>query len=317
MEKTIELLRTNVKRRETRVDVKPTAPPQQDDPFSILQLINQRKKEAVLTSPVQQVSENQLQNAFQPNPALSSLSGLNGANYLHPDGMYSGQLMQNALSVQSFSNPYVHQSLPQSQMVFQPPFQAQSFSFPQQLQSSQSTQSQSVQSTQSQSVQSIQSQSVQSIPSKSSQSTQSQSIPSKSSQSIQSQSIPSKSSQSTQSQSIPSKSSQSTQSQSIPSKSSQSTQSQSQPHQPTHSQPTHSTHQPTPSNPLAFAPSEDASSLQPRCHNALHSVDVDREEARSLDHSTNAQHFAGRSYDLCVVLSFKPSSVRPLRSLHV
>ena len=72
MEKTIELLRTNVKRRETRVDVKPTAPPQQDDPFSILQLINQRKKEAVLTSPVQQVSENQLQNAFQPNPALSS-----------------------------------------------------------------------------------------------------------------------------------------------------------------------------------------------------------------------------------------------------
>ena len=291
MEKTIELLRTNVKRRETRVDVKPTAPPQQDDPFSILQLINQRKKEAVLTSPVQQVSENQLQNAFQPNPALSSLSGLNGANYLHPDGMYSGQLMQNALSVQSFSNPYVHQSLPQSQMVFQPPFQAQSFSFPQQLQSSQSTQSQSVQSTQSQSVQSIQSQSVQSIPSKSSQSTQSQSIPSKSSQSTQSQSIPSKSSQSTQSQ--------------------------SQPHQPTHSQPTHSTHQPTPSNPLAFAPSEDASSLQPRCHNALHSVDVDREEARSLDHSTNAQHFAGRSYDLCVVLSFKPSSVRPLRSLHV
>ena len=291
MEKTIELLRTNVKRRETRVDVKPTAPPQQDDPFSILQLINQRKKEAVLTSPVQQVSENQLQNAFQPNPALSSLSGLNGANYLHPDGMYSGQLMQNALSVQSFSNPYVHQSLPQSQMVFQPPFQAQSFSFPQQLQSSQSTQSQSVQSTQSQSVQSIQSQSVQSIPSKSSQSTQSQSIPSKSSQSIQSLSIPSKSSQSTQSQ--------------------------SQPHQPTHSQPTHSTHQPTPSNPLAFAPSEDASSLQPRCHNALHSVDVDREEARSLDHSTNAQHFAGRSYDLCVVLSFKPSSVRPLRSLHV
>ena len=270
MEKTIELLRTNVKRRETRVDVKPTAPPQQDDPFSILQLINQRKKEAVLTSPVQQVSENQLQNAFQPNPALSSLSGLNGANYLHPDGMYSGQLMQNALSVQSFSNPYVHQSLPQSQMVFQPPFQAQSFSFPQQLQSSQSTQSQSVQSIQSQSV---------------------QSIPSKSSQSIQSQSIPSKSSQSTQSQ--------------------------SQPHQPTHSQPTHSTHQPTPSNPLAFAPSEDASSLQPRCHNALHSVDVDREEARSLDHSTNAQHFAGRSYDLCVVLSFKPSSVRPLRSLHV
>ena len=304
MEKTIELLRTNVKRRETRVDVKPTAPPQQDDPFSILQLINQRKKEAVLTSPVQQVSENQLQNAFQPNPALSSLSGLNGANYLHPDGMYSGQLMQNALSVQSFSNPYVHQSLPQSQMVFQPPFQAQSFSFPQQLQSSQSTQSQSVQSTQSQSVQSIQSQSV-------------QSIPSKSSQSFQSQSIPSKSSQSTQSQSIPSKSSQSTQSQSIPSKSSQSTQSQSQPHQPTHSQPTHSTHQPTPSNPLAFAPSEDASSLQPRCHNALHSIDVDREEARSLDHSTNAQHFAGRSYDLCVVLSFKPSSVRPLRSLHV
>ena len=286
MEKTIELLRTNVKRRETRVDVKPTAPPQQDDPFSILQLINQRKKEAVLTSPVQQVSENQLQNAFQPNPALSSLSGLNGANYLHPDGMYSGQLMQNALSVQSFSNPYVHQSLPQSQMVFQPPFQAQSFSFPQQLQSSQSTQSQSVQSTQSQSVQSIQSQSVQSIPSKSSQSFQSQSIPSKSSQSTQSQSIPSKSSQSTQSQ--------------------------SQPHQPTHS-----THQPTPSNPLAFAPSEDASSLQPRCHNALHSVDVDREEARSLDHSTNAQHFAGRSYDLCVVLSFKPSSVRPLRSLHV
>ena len=278
MEKTIELLRTNVKRRETRVDVKPTAPPQQDDPFSILQLINQRKKEAVLTSPVQQVSENQLQNAFQPNPALSSLSGLNGANYLHPDGMYSGQLMQNALSVQSFSNPYVHQSLPQSQMVFQPPFQAQSFSFPQQLQSSQSTQSQSVQSIQSQSVQSIQSQAVQSIPSKSSQSTQSQSIPSKSSQS---------------------------------------TQSQSQPHQPTHSQPTHSTHQPTPSNPLAFAPSEDASSLQPRCHNALHSVDVDREEARSLDHSTNAQHFAGRSYDLCVVLSFKPSSVRPLRSLHV
>ena len=270
MEKTIELLRTNVKRRETRVDVKPTAPPQQDDPFSILQLINQRKKEAVLTSPVQQVSENQLQNAFQPNPALSSLSGLNGANYLHPDGMYSGQLMQNALSVQSFSNPYVHQSLPQSQMVFQPPFQAQSFSFPQQLQSSQSTQSQSVQSIQSQSV---------------------QSIPSKSSQSIQSQSIPSKSSQSTQSQ--------------------------SQPHQPTHSQPTHSTHQPTPSTPLAFAPSEDASSLQPRCHNALHSVDVDREEARSLDHSTNAQHFAGRSYDLCVVLSFKPSSVRPLRSLHV
>ena len=260
MEKTIELLRTNVKRRETRVDVKPTAAPQQDDPFSILQWINQRKKEAVLTSPVQQVSENQLQNAFQPNPALSSLSGLNGANYLHPDGMYSGQLMQNALSVQSFSNPYVHQSLPQSQMVFQPPFQAQSFSFPQQLQSSQSTQSQSVQSTQSQSVQSIQSQSVQSIPSKSSQSTQSQ----------------------------------------------------SQPHQPTHS-----THQPTPSNPLAFAPSEDASSLQPRCHNALHSVDVDREEARSLDHSTNAQHFAGRSYDLCVVLSFKPSSVRPLRSLHV
>ena len=244
MEKTIELLRTNVKRRETRVDVKPTAPPQQDDPFSILQLINQRKKEAVLTSPVQQVSENQLQNAFQPNPALSSLSGLNGANYLHPDGMYSGQLMQNALSVQSFSNPYVHQSLPQSQMVFQPPFQAQSLSFPQQLQSSQSTQSQSVQS--------------------------------------------------------------------IPSKSSQSTQSQSQPHQPTHS-----TLQPTPSNPLAFAPSEDASSLQPRCHNALHSVDVDREEARSLDHSTNAQHFAGRSYDLCVVLSFKPSSVRPLRSLHV
>ena len=296
MEKTIELLRTNVKRRETRVDVKPTAPPQQDDPFSILQLINQRKKEAVLTSPVQQVSENQLQNAFQPNPALSSLSGLNGANYLHPDGMYSGQLMQNALSVQSFSNPYVHQSLPQSQMVFQPPFQAQSFSFPQQLQSSQSTQSQSVQSIQSQSV---------------------QSIPSKSSQSIQSQSIPSKSSQSIQSQSIPSKSSQSTQSQSIPSKSSQSTQSQSQPHQPTHSQPTHSTHQPTPSNPLAFAPSEDASSLQPRCHNALHSVDVDREEARSLDHSTNAQHFAGRSYDLCVVLSFKPSSVRPLHSLHV
>ena len=291
MEKTIELLRTNVKRRETRVDVKPTAPPQQDDPFSILQLINQRKKEAVLTSPVQQVSENQLQNAFQPNPALSSLSGLNGANYLHPDGMYSGQLMQNALSVQSFSNPYVHQSLPQSQMVFQPPFQAQSFSFPQQLQSSQSTQSQSVQSIQSQSVQSIQSQSVQSIPSKSSQSIQSQSIPSKSSQSTQSQSIPSKSSQSTQSQ--------------------------SQPHQPTHSQPTHSTHQPTPSNPLAFAPSEDASSLQPRCHNALHSVDVDREEARSLDHSTNAQHFAGRSYDLCVVLSFKPSSVRPLRSLHV
>ena len=278
MEKTIELLRTNVKRRETRVDVKPTAPPQQDDPFSILQLINQRKKEAVLTSPVQQVSENQLQNAFQPNPALSSLSSLNGANYLHHEGMYSGQLMQNALSVQSFSNPYVHQSLPQSQMVFQPPFQAQSFSFPQQLQSSQSTQSQSVQSTQSQSVQSIQSQSVQSIPSKSSQSTQSQSIPSKSSQS---------------------------------------TQSQSQPHQPTHSQPTHSTHQPTPSNPLAFAPSEDASSLQPRCHNALHSVDVDREEARSLDHSTNAQHFAGRSYDLCVVLSFKPSSVRPLRSLHV
>ena len=270
MEKTIELLRTNVKRRETRVDVKPTAPPQQDDPFSILQLINQRKKEAVLTSPVQQVSENQLQNAFQPNPALSSLSGLNGANYLHPDGMYSGQLMQNALSVQSFSNPYVHQSLPQSQMVFQPPFQAQSLSFPQQLQSSQSTQSQSVQSIQSQSV---------------------QSIPSKSSQSIQSQSIPSKSSQSTQSQ--------------------------SQPHQPTHSQPTHSTLQPTPSNPLAFAPSEDASSLQPRCHNALHSVDVDREEARSLDHSTNAQHFAGRSYDLCVVLSFKPSSVRPLRSLHV
>ena len=268
MEKTIELLRTNVKRRETRVDVKPTAAPQQDDPFSILQWINQRKKEAVLTSPVQQVSENQLQNAFQPNPALSSLSGLNGANYLHPDGMYSGQLMQNALSVQSFSNPYVHQSLPQSQMVFQPPFQAQSFSFPQQLQSSQSTQSQSVQSTQSQSVQSIQSQSV---------------------QSIQSQSV-----------------------QSIPSKSSQSTQSQSQPHQPTHS-----THQPTPSNPLAFAPSEDASSLQPRCHNALHSVDVDREEARSLDHSTNAQHFAGRSYDLCVVLSFKPSSVRPLRSLHV
>lgn len=252
MEKTIELLRTNVKRRETRVDVKPTAPPQQDDPFSILQLINQRKKEAVLTSPVQQVSENQLQNAFQPNPALSSLSGLNGANYLHPDGMYSGQLMQNALSVQSFSNPYVHQSLPQSQMVFQPPFQAQSLSFPQQLQSSQSTQSQSVQSIQSQSVQSI------------------------------------------------------------PSKSSQSTQSQSQPHQPTHS-----TLQPTPSNPLAFAPSEDASSLQPRCHNALHSVDVDREEARSLDHSTNAQHFAGRSYDLCVVLSFKPSSVRPLRSLHV
>lgn len=252
MEKTIELLRTNVKRRETRVDVKPTAPPQQDDPFSILQLINQRKKEAVLTSPVQQVSENQLQNAFQPNPALSSLSGLNGANYLHPDGMYSGQLMQNALSVQSFSNPYVHQSLPQSQMVFQPPFQAQSLSFPQQLQSSQSTQSQSVQSIQSQSVQSI------------------------------------------------------------PSKSSQSTQSQSQPHQPTHS-----THQPTPPNPLAFAPSEDASSLQPRCHNALHSVDVDREEARSLDHSTNAQHFAGRSYDLCVVLSFKPSSVRPLRSLHV
>lgn len=155
MEKTIELLRTNVKRRETRVDVKPTAPPQQDDPFSILQLINQRKKEAVLTSPVQQVSENQLQNAFQPNPALSSLSGLNGANYLHPDGMYSGQLMQNALSVQSFSNPYVHQSLPQSQMVFQPPFQAQSLSFPQQLQSSQSTQSQSVQSIQSQSVQSI------------------------------------------------------------------------------------------------------------------------------------------------------------------
>ena len=291
MEKTIELLRTNVKRRETRVDVKPTAPPQQDDPFSILQLINQRKKEAVLTSPVQQVSENQLQNAFQPNPALSSLSGLNGANYLHPDGMYSGQLMQNALSVQSFSNPYVHQSLPQSQMVFQPPFQAQSFSFPQQLQSSQSTQSQSVQSTQSQSVQSIQSQSVQSIPSKSSQSIQSQSIPSKSSQSTQSQSIPSKSSQSTQSQ--------------------------SQPHQPTHSQPTHSTHQPTPPNPLAFAPSEDASSLQPRCHNALHSIDVDREEARSLDHSTNAQHFAGRSYDLCVVLSFKPSSVRPLRSLHV
>ena len=260
MEKTIELLRTNLKRRETRVDVKPTAPPQQDDPFSILQLINQRKKEAVLTSPVQQVSENQLQNAFQPNPALSSLSGLNGANYLHPDGMYSGQLMQNALSVQSFSNPYVHQSLPQSQMVFQPPFQAQSLSFPQQLQSSQSTQSQSVQSIQSQSVQSIQSQSVQSIPSKSSQ---------------------------------------------------------SQPHQPTHSQPTHSTLQPTPSNPLAFAPSEDASSLQPRCHNALHSVDVDREEARSLDHSTNAQHFAGRSYDLCVVLSFKPSSVRPLRSLHV
>ena len=299
MEKTIELLRTNVKRRETRVDVKPTAPPQQDDPFSILQLINQRKKEAVLTSPVQQVSENQLQNAFQPNPALSSLSSLNGANYLHHEGMYSGQLMQNALSVQSFSNPYVHQSLPQSQMVFQPPFQAQSFSFPQQLQSSQSTQSQSVQS--------IQSQSVQSIPSKSSQSTQSQSV----------QSIPSKSSQSIQSQSIPSKSSQSTQSQSIPSKSSQSTQSQSQPHQPTHSQPTHSTHQPTPSNPLAFAPSEDASSLQPRCHNALHSVDVDREEARSLDHSTNAQHFAGRSYDLCVVLSFKPSSVRPLRSLHV
>ena len=283
MEKTIELLRTNVKRRETRVDVKPTAPPQQDDPFSILQLINQRKKEAVLTSPVQQVSENQLQNAFQPNPALSSLSSLNGANYLHHEGMYSGQLMQNALSVQSFSNPYVHQSLPQSQMVFQPPFQAQSFSFPQQLQSSQSTQSQSVQSIQSQSV----------------------------------QSIPSKSSQSIQSQSIPSKSSQSTQSQSIPSKSSQSTQSQSQPHQPTHSQPTHSTHQPTPSNPLAFAPSEDASSLQPRCHNALHSVDVDREEARSLDHSTNAQHFAGRSYDLCVVLSFKPSSVRPLRSLHV
>ena len=164
MEKTIELLRTNVKRRETRVDVKPTAPPQQDDPFSVLQLINQRKKEAVLTSPVQQVSENQLQNAFQPNPALSSLSGLNGANYLHPDGMYSGQLMQNALSVQSFSNPYVHQSLPQSQMVFQPPFQAQSLSFPQQLQSSQSTQSQSVQS--------IQSQSVQSIPSKSSQSIQ-------------------------------------------------------------------------------------------------------------------------------------------------
>ena len=151
MEKTIELLRTNVKRRETRVDVKPTAPPQQDDPFSILQLINQRKKEAVLTSPVQQVSENQLQNAFQPNPALSSLSGLNGANYLHPDGMYSGQLMQNALSVQSFSNPYVHQSLPQSQMVFQPPFQAQSFSFPQQLQSSQSTQSQSQPQTESQS----------------------------------------------------------------------------------------------------------------------------------------------------------------------
>ena len=278
MEKTIELLRTNVKRRETRVDVKPTAPPQQDDPFSILQWINQRKKEAVLTSPVQQVSENQLQNAFQPNPALSSLSSLNGANYLHHEGMYSGQLMQNALSAQSFSNPYVHQSLPQSQMVFQPPFQAQSLSFPQQLQSSQSTQSQSVQSIQSQSVQSIQSQSVQSIPSKSSQSTQSQSIPSKSSQS---------------------------------------TQSQSQPHQPIHSQPTHSTHQPTPSNPLAFAPSEDASSLQPRCHNALHSVDVDREEARSLDHSTNAQHFAGRSYDLCVVLSFKPSSVRPLRSLHV
>ena len=265
MEKTIELLRTNVKRRETRVDVKPTAPPQQDDPFSILQWINQRKKEAVLTSPVQQVSENQLQNAFQPNPALSSLSSLNGANYLHHEGMYSGQLMQNALSAQSFSNPYVHQSLPQSQMVFQPPFQAQSLSFPQQLQSSQSTQSQSVQSIQSQSVQSIQSQSVQSIPSKSSQSTQSQ----------------------------------------------------SQPHQPIHSQPTHSTHQPTPSNPLAFAPSEDASSLQPRCHNALHSVDVDREEARSLDHSTNAQHFAGRSYDLCVVLSFKPSSVRPLRSLHV
>ena len=257
MEKTIELLRTNVKRRETRVDVKPTAPPQQDDPFSILQWINQRKKEAVLTSPVQQVSENQLQNAFQPNPALSSLSSLNGANYLHHEGMYSGQLMQNALSAQSFSNPYVHQSLPQSQMVFQPPFQAQSLSFPQQLQSSQSTQSQSVQSIQSQSVQSI------------------------------------------------------------PSKSSQSTQSQSQPHQPIHSQPTHSTHQPTPSNPLAFAPSEDASSLQPRCHNALHSVDVDREEARSLDHSTNAQHFAGRSYDLCVVLSFKPSSVRPLRSLHV
>ena len=291
MEKTIELLRTNVKRRETRVDVKPTAPPQQDDPFSILQWINQRKKEAVLTSPVQQVSENQLQNAFQPNPALSSLSSLNGANYLHHEGMYSGQLMQNALSVQSFSNPYVHQSLPQSQMVFQPPFQAQSLSFPQQLQSSQSTQSQSIQSIQSQSVQSIQSQSVQSIPSKSSQSIQSQSIPSKSSQSTQSQSIPSKSSQSTQSQ--------------------------SQPHQPTHSQPTHSTHQPTPPNPLAFAPSEDASSLQPRCHNALHSVDVDREEARSLDHSTNAQHFAGRSYDLCVVLSFKPSSVRPLRSLHV
>ena len=252
MEKTIELLRTNVKRRETRVDVKPTAPPQQDDPFSILQWINQRKKEAVLTSPVQQVSENQLQNAFQPNPALSSLSSLNGANYLHHEGMYSGHLMQNALSAQSFSNPYVHQSLPQSQMVFQPPFQAQSLSFPQQLQSSQSTQSQSVQSIQSQSVQSI------------------------------------------------------------PSKSSQSTQSQSQPHQPTHS-----TLQPTPSNPLAFAPSEDASSLQPRCHNALHSVDVDREEARSLDHSTNAQHFAGRSYDLCVVLSFKPSSVRPLRSLHV
>ena len=278
MEKTIELLRTNVKRRETRVDVKPTAPPQQDDPFSILQWINQRKKEAVLTSPVQQVSENQLQNAFQPNPALSSLSSLNGANYLHHEGMYSGQLMQNALSVQSFSNPYVHQSLPQSQMVFQPPFQAQSLSFPQQLQSSQSTQSQSIQS--------IQSQSVQSIPSKSSQSIQSQSIQSQSSQSIQSQSIPSKSSQ-------------------------------SQPHQPTHSQPTHSTHQPTPPNPLAFAPSEDASSLQPRCHNALHSIDVDREEARSLDHSTNAQHFAGRSYDLCVVLSFKPSSVRPLRSLHV
>ena len=304
MEKTIELLRTNVKRRETRVDVKPTAPPQQDDPFSILQWINQRKKEAVLTSPVQQVSENQLQNAFQPNPALSSLSSLNGANYLHHEGMYSGQLMQNALSAQSFSNPYVHQSLPQSQMVFQPPFQAQSLSFPQQLQSSQSTQSQSIQS--------IQSQSVQSIPSKSSQSIQSQSIQSQSSQSIQSQSIPSKSSQSTQSQSIQSQSSQSIQSQSIPSKSSQ-----SQPHQPTHSQPTHSTHQPTPPNPLAFAPSEDASSLQPRCHNALHSIDVDREEARSLDHSTNAQHFAGRSYDLCVVLSFKPSSVRPLRSLHV
>ena len=82
-------------------------------------------------------------------------------------------------------------------------------------------------------------------------------------------------------------------------------------------QPTHSTLQLTPSNPLTFTITEDASPLQPRCHNALHSVNVDREEAQSLDHSPNAQHFAGRSYDLCVVLSFKPSSVRPPRSLHV